>query len=136
MNLKILLTVYAIWMVGNGVTFLVFPSAVLDFLGVPTPTRFEILLQQTWAATVLGVGVMCWAARTAEASKARDALILGLTVINGLSAMMAMLPILDGDGRGNLLSWLDTAPWALFTVLFIVARRQAGRPPTRSVEFE
>ena len=39
MNLKMLLTVYALWMVGNGVTFLVFPSAVLDFLGMPTGAR-------------------------------------------------------------------------------------------------
>ncbi len=129
MNLKILLTAYAVWMVGNGVIFLVFPTDVWNFLGMPPPTRFEILLQQSWAAMVLGVGVMCWAARTAEASKARDALILGLTVINGLTAMMAMLPILDGDGGGNLLSWLDTAPWALFTVLFIVAGRQARSAP-------
>ncbi len=127
MNLKMLLTVYAVYMVAVGVQNLVVPSAVSSLSGMAPPGSFETLLLRSWGVMVLGVGVMCGTARTAEASKARDALILGLIVINGLSAVVAALPIIDGSE--NLLIWADTAIWTLFTVLFIVAGRRAMWAP-------
>ncbi len=127
MNLKMLLTVYAVYMVAVGVQNLVVPSAVSSLSGTAPPGSFETLLLRSWGVMVLGVGVMCGTARTAEASKARDALILGLIVINGLSAVVAALPIIDGSE--NLLIWADTAIWTLFTVLFIVAGRRAMWAP-------
>ena len=131
MNLKMLLTVYALLMLGLGVPHLVVPSAFAGLNGQAPVDYLEILAMRSYGVMLIGVGVMCWTARTAEASKA---LILGLTVINGLIAVVAVLPVIAG--RGSLVVWADTALWALFTVLFIVAGRGASRPLTRSVEFE
>ncbi len=125
MNLKILLTVYAVYMVSIGVQNLVAPSLVSSLTGTTPPGSF--LLMRSWGVVVLGVGVMCGIARTAEASKARDALILGVILINALNAVIAALPLLGG---GSLLMWADTALWALFAVLFIVAGRRATSAPT------
>ena len=72
---------------------------------------------------------MCWNARTAEASKARDALILGLAVINGLLAVVAVLTGMAA-AVGHWLLWAHAALYALFTVLFIVTGRQAMSAPT------
>ncbi len=122
--MKILLTVYAVYMVSIGVQNLVAPSLVSSLTGMAPPGSF--LLMRSWGVQALGVGIMCWTARTAEASRARDALILGVIVINALNAVIAAIPLLGG---GSLLSWADTALWALFAVLFIVAGRRARWAP-------
>ncbi len=123
MNLKMLLSVYAVFMAAPGVAFLVVPSAVMSLYGVPPLDELATSLAQSIGAMAIGLGVMCWTARTAEASKARDALILGLTVVNGLSAVVAVLTAMAA--AGNWLIWADAGLLALFTVLFIVTPRQA-----------
>ena len=120
MNLKMLLTVYALLMLGLGVPHLVVPSAVADLNGAGPVDSLEIVGMRSYGVMCIGVGVMCWTARTAEASKA---LMLGLTVINGLYAAVAVLPAIAG--RGSLFVWADTALFVLFTVLFIVLGRRA-----------
>ena len=122
MNLKMLLTVYAVLMVGMGVPNLVVPSMVASLSGFPPLGSLGILQSRSFGALAIGIGVMCWTARKAEASKARDALILGLAVINGLIAVVALLPAIAGEG--SLVVWADTTLWALLTVLFIVAGRR------------
>ncbi len=117
--LKILLTIQTVWMLVLGVPHLVVPSALAGLMGQGPVDSLDIVGMRSYGVMLIGVGVMCWAGRRAEASKARDALILGLTVINGLYAVVAVLPV--RAGRGSLLVWADTALFALFTVLFIVA---------------
>ncbi len=132
MNLKVLLTVYAVLMAGGGAAYLVVPSALMSLIGLPPLDFLEIMLMRGFGAMSIGVGVMCWTARTAEASKARDALILGLTVISGLFAVVTVLTGIAGEGRlvgGPWLIWSQAAFWALFTVLFIVAGRRAMSAP-------
>ncbi len=129
--MKILLTVYALLMLGLGVPHLVVPSVVAGLNGQGPVDSLEIVLMRSYGVMCIGVGLMCWTARTAEASKS---LILGLTVINGLYAAVAVLPAIAG--RGSLFVWADTALFVLFTVLFIVLGRRASRSLTRSVDFE
>ena len=86
--LKILLTIQTVWMLVLGVPHLVVPSAVAGLNGAGPVDSLEILGMRSYGVMCIGVGVMCWTARTAEASKA---LILGLTVINGLRAAVAVL---------------------------------------------
>ncbi len=128
MTLKMLLSVYAVYVAAFGAAFLVVPSAVMSLYGVPPLDVLEISLTRNIGAVAIGLGVMCWATRTAEASKARDALILGLTVVNGLWAVVAVLTGMAG--AGNWLVWVDAALFALLTVLFIVTGRQAMSAPT------
>ncbi len=99
----------------------------MSLIGLPPLDFLEIMLMRGFGAMSIGVGVMCWTARTAEASKA---LILGLTVINGLYAVVAVLPVIAG--RGSLFVWTETAWFVLFAVLFIVAGRRARVPEGQS----
>ncbi len=128
MNLKMLLSVYTVFM-ATGVALLVVPSTVMSLYGVSSPDVLETALARIIGALAFGLGVVCWNARTAEASKARDALILGLTVINGLLAVVAVLTGMAAT-VGHWLIWADAAIYALFTVLFIVIGRQAMSAPT------
>ncbi len=123
MNLKTLLSVYAVLMAIPGAVALVVPSALFTRLyGVPPLDGLEISLLRSWCAMAIGLGVMCWTARTAEASKARDAMILGLTVLNGLWAVVFALTAMASVG--NWVVWADAALLALVTVLFIITGRQ------------
>ena len=124
MMLKVLLTIYAVLMLGLGVPHLVVPSALADLNGQGPVDYLEIVGMRSYGVMLIGVGVMCWAARRAEASRA---LILGLTVINGLYAAVAVLPVLAG--RGSLFVWAETSCFVLFAVLFIVAGRRARWAP-------
>ena len=108
--------------VGFGCPALVVPSALAGLMGQGPVDSLDIVGMRSYGVMCIGVGVMCWAARRAEASKARDALILGLTVINGLYAAVAVLPVIAG--RGSLFVWAETAWFVLFAVLFIVAGRR------------
>jgi hypothetical protein len=123
MTLKMLLSIYTVVLAAFGIPFLVVPSVSMSLYGVPALDALETILVQDIGAAAIGLGVLCWAARTAEASKARDALILGVTVVNGLWALVAVLAgITDA---ANWLVWVDAAGFSLLTVLFIVTGRQA-----------
>ena len=128
MNLKMLLSVYAALMAVSGAAFLVVPSAVPSMFGVRPWDGAEIFLTRIIGALLIGLGVMCWTARTAEASKARDALILGLTVVSGLFTVLSVL--IGISNAANWRIWAAAAFHALVTVLFIVTGRQAMSAPT------
>ena len=128
MKLKMLLTGYAVLAAAFGAALLVVPSGFASLVGVPQLNVLETLLLQLIGALDIGLGVMCWTARTAEASKARDALILGLTVVNGLAAVVFGLTAVAVGG--NLILWASAALDALFAVLFIVTLRQGMSAPT------
>ncbi len=128
MNLKMLLSIYAVFMAVVGAGFLIVPSAVMSLYLVPPLDVLETSLARSIGAMAIGLGVMCWTARTAEASKARDALILGLTVVNGLSAAVAVLTAVAAGGNWSI--WADAVLLALFMVLFIVTGRRAMSAPT------
>ncbi len=128
MNLKMLLSVYAVLMAVVGAGLLVVPSAFMSLYLVPPLDVLETGLARIIGAVSIGLGVMCWTARTAEASVARDALILGLTVVNGLSAVVAVLAGMAAGGNWSI--WADAALLGLFMVLFIVTGRQAMSAPT------
>ena len=128
MNLKMVLSVYGAFMAVSGAAALVAPSALLSLLyGVPPLDAMGLSLVRMLLAADIGLGVMCWTARTAEPSKARDALILGLVVVNGLWAVVAVLAAMDAR---LWLLWADAAGFALVAVLFIVAGRRAMSAPT------
>ena len=127
MNLKTLLSIYAIILALSGVGTLVLPSRMLDLYGAPPLNPLETGLAQLIGAVTLGLAVMCWTARTAEASKARDALILGLITMHGFGTMVVVLMALSLEA--NWLIWAHVGFFALFTVLFIVTGRRAMSAP-------
>ena len=121
MNLKILLSAYAVFATASGAALLLIPSTIFSssMYGLPPLDDLETSLARSVGAAFVGLGVMCWAARTAEVSKARDALMLGLMVANGLGAVVSAM-----SAGGNWVIWAEAGFLALVAVLFIVIGRQ------------
>ena len=129
MNLKMLLSFYALFLGASAAAFLVVPSGFLSVFGAPSlDSSIATFLARVIGALLISIGVMCWAARTAEASKGRDALVLGLTVVSGFFTVLGVWVVIAGGG--NWVVWAATALHALITVLFIVTGRQAMSAPT------
>ena len=120
MKLKMLLSVYAVFLAVVGAGLLIVPSGVFrvyHLVGGDIRPLDELVtsLVQSIGAVAVGLGIMCWTARAAVASRARYALILGLTVVNGLGAVVTVRA-----AGGNWLMWTEALLFALLTVLFIV----------------
>ncbi len=123
MNLKMLLSVYAVFLGVGAAAFTVGPSVVMSVFGNPPLDERETFLAWMASAPLIGLAIICWTTRLAEASKTRDAVILGLTVVSGL---FTVLGVLAGIANyGNWVVWAATAVHVSFTVLFIVTGRQA-----------
>ena len=68
-----------------------------------------------------GLAVMAWMGRDAEPSRSRDAMVLGLTVLHGLAALVAVAGALSGVY--NQFAWGPVATFTLFAVGFLVVGR-------------
>ena len=121
MNIRTLFTVYAV-LLGFSVVALFAPKAVLSAYAIAEPSSLEILLYRVISAYGVGLAVMAWFARGAEPSPARDALVLGLTVLNGVSAVVVALGVLAGAANARL-GWATAILYAVFAVVFFVAGR-------------
>lgn len=126
MKLRIVLSVYAVLTVIGGLVALIAPAPYMGLYGVPAPDAAAVVLLRVVGAAGIGIAVMCWFARNADASPARDALVLGLTVTNALTAVVLIMGAISGSF--NVLSWMPAAMYAVFTVLFVHAGRTSMAP--------
>lgn len=116
MNLRILLSVYAIFMIAGGVVFFASPSAILGLYGAPQLDVLETALARTVGALMVGLGTVSWAARATRVMNRRDPVMLGLVVTNALWAVACFLTGLAI--RGNWFFWTEGAGFAVVTLLF------------------
>jgi uncharacterized membrane protein HdeD (DUF308 family) len=72
------------------------------------------------ASLLLGIAVLNWFARNAEASKARDAIFLGNTVVFGLMTILFGLLMFTGE---PVVGWVFVVIALLFTFAFFVVGR-------------
>ena len=72
------------------------------------------------ASTFIGIAVLNWAARNADASKARDAIFLGNTAGFGLATILSVIASITG---GQVASWVLVVIHALFAVGFFIVGR-------------
>ena len=121
MNLRTVLSAFAVLIVLGGLAALLVPGTMMHFYGVGTPDAVAVVLLRAVGAMGIGVGLMAWSARGADDSAARNALVPGLTVFNGLSAIALLLGALSG--LFNAFAWVPVAAYAIFTVLFLAAGR-------------
>lgn len=121
MQLTPLLSIYAVVTGFFGVALLGVPRHLMGVYGAPSLDPLETTLSRFIGALFAGLAVMAWTGRATEAGKARDAMVLGLTVLNGLSAVVAIIAALSGVF--NALAWGQAALYAVFTVLFVMAGR-------------
>jgi hypothetical protein len=99
---------------------LLLPSFWITLYGAEADAQAALLLRLV-GALFGGIAVMAWRARTNAASRSLDGLVLGLAVLNGLAAGVALFGALSGVY--NQFAWGPVATFALFAVAFTLIRR-------------
>ena len=103
MQLTPLLSLYAVVTGLFAVALLIVPSQLMSVYGVAHLDTLQTILSRFIGSLFAGLAVMAWTARAAEPGRAREAIVLGLTILNGLSAVVAVLAALSGVF--NALAW-------------------------------
>ena len=118
MKPKLLFTLAAIYLGLIGLTVLVSPVVGM---GLDAGASSHFIAQvRVQASLYVGIAVINWFARNTEASKARDAIFLGNTVIFGLMAILFGLLMFTGE---PVTSWVFVVIALLFTTTFFVVGR-------------
>ncbi len=120
MKLSLVLMISAVYMGLLGLGYLLSPAA-MSFGAVgdsPAPALIGMLRIQ--ASLFIGIAVLNWMARNVEASKARDAIVMGSTVGFGLGCILMIWGVLTG---GHPVTWV----FALINLLIAAAFFLAGR---------
>ncbi len=118
MKPKLLLTLTAIYMGFIGLRTLISPAGTF---GLDAGASAILIASfRSIASLFIGSAVVNWFARSAEASKARDAIFLSNTVVFGLWTILWVLIILAG---APAFGWVFVVIHLLFTVGFFVVGR-------------
>jgi hypothetical protein len=127
MSLKALLSLYAV-VAGFFFIGLVSVPAFWIALYGATPDPQATVLLRLVGALFGGLAVMAWVGRSAEPSRSRDAMVLGLTVLNGLAALASVWGALSGVY--NQFAWGPVATFALSTIGFLLVGQASMSPST------
>ena len=118
MKPNLLLTLSAIYMGLVGLFVLISPALAFNLDAGASAALIAGLRGN--ASTFLAIAVLNWFARNADASRARDAILLGNTVGFGLAAILEILALLAG---GQAFGWAFVVIHLLFTFAFFVVGR-------------
>jgi hypothetical protein len=121
MPLATLFSVYAVVTAVFSIALLLIPNELMAVYGAHALDTLQVILSRFIGGLFGGLAVMAWTGRASEAGKARDAIVLGLTVLNALSAVVAVVAALSGVF--NALAWAQAGLYAVFTLLFVLAGR-------------
>ena len=95
MSLSLLFTISSIYLALSGFGILISPTVMLA--GALDPTALVVIdAFRGLGGALLGIAVISWMARSAEASKLRDAVVLGNTVGFALAAVFSVLSWVHG----------------------------------------
>ena len=129
MKLKVMFIITAIYGLYVGLVGLLSP---LGFMGIAigsTP-MFLVMTMKFWGVAGLALGVIAWLVRNAEASKTRDAVVLGLTFYFILQALVSLYGQFV-DPSPLSMHWLFAMIEALIAVgLFMAYRSSRATNPT------
>jgi len=118
MKPKLLFTLSAIYLGLAGLGVLISPAAVM---GLGAGASIHLIAQaRIQASLYIGIAVLNWFTRSAEPSKARDAIFLGNTVIFGLMAILFSMLMFTGE---PMTGWVIVAIALFFAVAFFVTGR-------------
>ncbi len=122
-QLKLVLSVYAAFLLVGGVVFFALSSATLAFYGVPSLNVLESILAQSLGAVMVGFGVVCWVARFR--AKNRGPLMLGLLFTSSLWTVVCVRAGVLTDG--NWFFWAEGAGFGIVASLLIAIWYGGGR---------
>jgi hypothetical protein len=113
MNLKTMLLVNAIVAGVFGVAFLFVPEQLAAIYGVSGEPSLPYM-GQLLGLNLFGIGVLCWFAKDAPASKTRTAIVRALFIVNGLGFVVSLMAQLRGVQ--NTIGWSTVAIYLLLAL--------------------
>ena len=118
MKPKLLFTLATTYMGLIGLTILLSPTVGM---GLDAGASAHLIAQvRVQASLYIGIAVVNWFARNAEASKARDAIFLGNTVVFGFLTILFGLLMFTGE---PVVGWVFVVIHLLFTFAFFMVDR-------------
>ncbi len=112
---KALLSIYAAFLIATGLVFFALPTATLDLYGAALLSALESILAQSLGAVMVGLGVVCWSARSQ--AKQRGPLMLGLIVT---SCLWTVVCVRAGVlFPGHWFFWAEGAGFALVALMLM-----------------
>lgn len=129
MKLNVLLIISAIYMALLGLGFVFAPQAI-GIGAVPAEASPALIAYlRVFGSSFIGIAVLNWAARNAEPSTARNAILLANTVGFGLAAALDVWGVLSG---GRQLALALAVIHLLLTAAFIWAGRTSMSAKTKA----
>src|SRR3972149_6087062 len=122
MKLNVMFVIAAIVLILLSLLSLLAPVAPAAFGAFDAAQYFSIMVG---AVAWLSLGVIAWLVRNAEASKTRDALVLGYTLLFAVWAIISLIGQFGTFGAlpGHNASWVIALIQALIAVGFLIAGR-------------
>ena len=118
MKLNVMFTIAAVLLILLGILSLITPPGMLGTTDA-TATFESKLGGVSW----LSLGVIAWLVRNAEASKTRDSVVLGYTLLFALWTVVSVYGSFLVDLPSHNISWVPALIQALLAVGFFVAGR-------------
>ena len=120
MKLNVILILAAAYMALIGLGHIVAPVALSAGVVPADASSGLVAFLRHYSALFIGIAVLNWMARNAEASTARNAIVLANTVVFGLAAVLDVLTVIGGAGPAGLVP-------ATINLVFAIAFIWAGR---------
>jgi hypothetical protein len=119
MKLNVMFIVAAIYVIVIGLTALLSPEAATVGMLTAASPGFLFMAVRFWGVSYIGLGLIAWLVRNAEASKARDGVALGFTLFFALQALTSLY----GQFTDTSVSthWIMASLQALIAVGFFLA---------------
>jgi len=116
MKLNVMFTIAAVFLIFAGIVSLFAPPAMLG-----TTDATAAFSGKLGGVSWLAFGVMAWLVRNAEASKTRDSVVLGYTILFALWAVVSLYGVTLSDMPSHNISWIPALIQALIAVGFFMA---------------
>ena len=115
MKLNMFMVIVAVVAGLFGLGFVLIPDQVLSYYGA-APDASAHYVAQLFGAALLGFAVILWLCKDAEDSPARQAILLGLFVAEGVGFVVALITQLGGGI--NALGWSTVLIYLMFALGF------------------
>lgn len=89
MNLKLIFSIYGIYNILLGLSFVLLPGPMMEGAGV-TPTGDLIGTQQIWGAALIGIGWIAWNLRAAEGNNDLLGIAKAFIVVTALPVLITI----------------------------------------------
>jgi hypothetical protein len=122
MKLSVVFTIASIFLIILGLAQLLAPAAMLAAAGTGGSSSSAFLITVRFSGVeMLGLGIIAWLVRNADASRARDGLTLGFTIYFALHALTSLYG--QFADTSTSVHWIMATLQALMAVGFFMAGR-------------